>query len=152
MTVIWAVFALLLLLVGDLGDELLTPGTAARLLVLLIASYFLLRVWTTRVWVEAGPGPGEAWLVHARLGRSRAALLSPPNSLRVRAPDPFGPRPEWSIRVLTPDGPEVKVSAPWVTELPRLLSLLRPIIAEHPGLATDEEARNLFVPSRRRLD
>ncbi len=144
---IWTVFALLLL-----GVDPFSSRGVVRDVPFLLATYVLLRVWTTRVWVEPAAGPDPARLVHRRLGRSHSAPLHPPNSLRVRAPAPFGPRPEWSIRVLTPDGLGVKVATPWMTDLPALRARLRPIVAEHPTLATGERARAFFAPPRGRPD
>jgi hypothetical protein len=132
------------------------PGHAADIAVVapgvlfVVAGYAALRAFTTRVWVGHSFEPGSTmyhqWTLNqTRFGRHSKAYLRSPAALRIKAPAPFGPRPQWRLTVTPADAtPRFSVSAPWVTDLSRLLQLLYPVAHGDPALVADDDTRALL--------
>jgi hypothetical protein len=134
------------------GDDVTSIGLVVDVIVLVPLANIAARLWTTRVWVdrelyEADTRPYYLHVINkVELGHHTTGRLHTPHSLRIKATDPFGPRPSWRLSVVDAEGDRTfTCSAPWVTDLGRLLDILRPIARGNPLLLADEETRSVIL-------
>ncbi|MGN0065721.1 MAG: hypothetical protein ACI379_15905 [Nocardioides sp.] len=95
--------------------------------------------WTSRVWVDG------AGVLHQRTLRADVTrVLAPPTTVRfvqtlpARGSTLMG---TWTLHVVAPGEPVLKISTPYVGDISDLARLLQPALAAHPELAADEVSR-----------